>query len=185
MKIAKGSIRFSRKDKQQFFSTLNKRVNAYFKDNNLRKTGNWKLHLKTVILITLFVTPYVLLLSLDLSEWVKLGLCVLLGFGMAGIGMNVMHEGNHGSYSRYGWVNKIMGGAIYILAGNVFNWKVQHNVLHHSFTNIHGHDEDLEAGTVMRFSKHAKWRAIHRFQHFYFIVLYGLMTLRWVITTDF
>ena len=37
MKIAKGRIRFSRKDKQQFFSTLNKRVNAYFKDNNLRK----------------------------------------------------------------------------------------------------------------------------------------------------
>lgn len=185
MKIAKGSIRFSRKDKQKFFSTLNKRVNAYFKDNNLRKTGNWKLHLKTVILITLFVTPYVLLLSLDLSQWVKLVLCVLLGFGMAGIGMNVMHEGNHGSYSRYGWVNKIMGGAIYILAGNVFNWKVQHNVLHHSFTNIHGHDEDLEAGTVMRFSKHAKWLAIHRFQHLYFIILYGLMTLRWVITTDF
>ena len=49
MQIAKGSIRFSRKDRQQFFSTLNKRVNAYFKDNNLRKTGNWKLHLKTVI----------------------------------------------------------------------------------------------------------------------------------------
>ncbi|MEC7454229.1 MAG: fatty acid desaturase, partial [Bacteroidota bacterium] len=185
MKIAKSSIRFSRKDKQQFFSTLNKRVNAYFKDNNLRKTGNWELHLKTAIFITLFVTPYVLLLSLGFSQLIKLGLCVILGFGMAGIGMNVMHEGYHGSYSRYDWVNKIMGGAIYILAGNVFNWKVQHNVLHHSFTNIHGHDEDLEAGTVMRFSKHAKWRAIHRFQHFYFIVLYGLMTLRWVITTDF
>ena len=152
MKIAKGSIRFSRKDKQKFFSTLNKRVNAYFKDNNLRKTGKLKLHLKTVILVTLFIIPYVLLLSLDLNQWIKLGLCVLLGFGMAGIGMNVMHEGNHGSYSRYDWVNKIMGGAIYILAGNVFNWKVQHNVLHHSFTNIHGHDEDLEAGTVMRFS---------------------------------
>ena len=120
--------------------------------------------------LTFFITPYVLLLSLDLNQWVKLGLCVLLGFGMAGIGMNVMHEGNHGSYSRYGWVNKIMGGAIYILAGNVFNWKVQHNVLHHSFTNIHGHDEDLEAGTVMRFSKHAKWRTIHRFQHLYFII---------------
>ena len=116
MKIAKGRIRFSRKDKQQFFSTLNKRVNAYFKDNNLRKTGNWKLHLKTVILITLFVTPYVIILSLGFSQLIKLGLCVLLGFGMAGIGMNVMHEGNHGSYSSYDWVNKIMGGAIYILA---------------------------------------------------------------------
>ncbi|MGB1611448.1 MAG: acyl-CoA desaturase, partial [Flavobacteriaceae bacterium] len=63
MQIAKGAIRFSRKDRQQFFSTLNKRVNAYFKENNLRKTGNWRLHLKTVILLTFFITPYVLLLS--------------------------------------------------------------------------------------------------------------------------
>ena len=198
MQIAKGTFIFSRKDRQLIYklpqfqfslmlpqSHLNKRVNAYFKENNLRKTGNWRLHLKTVILLTFFITPYVLLLSLDLNQWIKLGLCVLLGFGMAGIGMNVMHEGNHGSYSRYPWVNKLMGGAIYILAGNVFNWKVQHNILHHSFTNIEGHDEDLDAGTIMRFSKHAKWRKIHRFQHLYFIFLYGLMTLRWVITTDF
>ena len=73
---------------------------------------------------------------------------------MAGVGMNVMHDGNHGSFSKYDWVNKIMGGSIYILAGNVFNWKVQHNVLHHTFTNVHGHDEDLEAGKILRFSKH-------------------------------
>lgn len=39
----KNPIRFSRKDSAQFFKTLNKRVNDYFKENNLKKTGNWKL----------------------------------------------------------------------------------------------------------------------------------------------
>ena len=48
MKIAK--VAFGFQENKQQFSTLNKRVNAYFKDNNLRKTGNWELHLKTVIL---------------------------------------------------------------------------------------------------------------------------------------
>lgn len=185
MSIPKGQIRFERRDPKQFFRTLNKRVNQYFKENKLKKTGNWRLYLKTFVMFSIFITPYILILSLDIDQWFKLLLCVLTGVGMAGIGMNVMHDGNHGSYSKYEWVNKLMGGSIYILAGNVFNWKVQHNILHHTFTNIHGHDEDLEAGVVLRFSKHSKWRKFHRFQHLYFVLLYGLLTIKWALVTDF
>jgi linoleoyl-CoA desaturase len=78
-----------------------------------------------------------------------------------------------------------MGGTIYILSGNVYNWKVQHNVLHHTFTNIHGHDEDLEAGEIIRFSKHSRWKKHHKFQHLYSVVLYGLLTLKWSLSSDF
>src|SRR5690606_11790553 len=52
-------------------------------------------------------------------------------------------------------------------------------------TNIHGHDEDLEAGRVLRFSKHGKWHRFHRFQHFYSIFFYGLLTFNWFLTTCF
>ena len=48
---------FSRKESREFFQTLNKRVNQYFKDNNVAKTGNWKLYLKTVIMFTLLIAP--------------------------------------------------------------------------------------------------------------------------------
>ena len=78
-----------------------------------------------------------------------------------------------------------MGSSIYILAGNVYNWKVQHNLLHHTYTNVHGHDEDLDAGRILRFTKHAEWKWYHRFQHYYSILLYGLLTINWAITTDF
>jgi linoleoyl-CoA desaturase len=78
-----------------------------------------------------------------------------------------------------------MGSSIYILAGNVFNWKVQHNILHHTYTNIHGHDEDLEAGRVLRFSKHSEWFPHHKFQHYYSVFLYGLLTLNWALFADF
>ena len=149
------SLRFSRKDPKQFFKTLNQRVNKYFKEKKVHKTGNWKLYLKTAVMFSLFITPYVLIIVLNISLWYKLLLAILMGVGMAGIGMNVMHDGNHGSFSRYPLINKIMGGSIYFLAGNVFNWKIQHNLLHHTYTNILGHDEDLEAGRVLRFSKNA------------------------------
>ncbi|MBH45312.1 MAG: acyl-CoA desaturase [Flavobacteriaceae bacterium] len=177
--------RFSRKESKEFFNTLNKRVNQYFRENNIDKTGNWKLYLKTVVMFMLLVTPFVLILLLDISDWYKLPLAVLVGVGLAGVGMNVMHDGNHGSFSKYHWINKLMGSSIYILAGNVFNWKIQHNVLHHTYTNIKDHDEDLDAGVVLRFSKHADWRPHHRFQHLYSVLLYGLLTLKWAIVTDF
>jgi len=179
------NIRFSRTDSAKFFKTLNKRVNNYFKENNIKRTGNWKLHLKTVVMFLIFLLPYFLILLLEMSAWWMLLLTVIMGIGMAGVGMNVMHDGNHGSYSSKKWINKLMGSSLYILAGNVYNWQVQHNVLHHTYTNIHGHDEDLDAGRIIRFSKHAKWQRFHKFQHYYSIFLYGLLTFNWALTTDF
>ncbi len=183
--MTKQTLTFSRIDSAKFFKTLNSRVNSYFKENNIKRTGDWRIWLKTIIMFTLFVTPYVLILTLDVPVWAHLLLTVLMGIAMAGIGMNVMHDGNHGAFSNKPWINRLMGSSIYILAGNVYNWQVQHNVLHHTYTNIHGHDEDLEAGRILRFSKHSDWQKHHKFQHYYSVLLYGLLTINWAITTDF
>lgn len=185
MPVNHENIRFSRIDSAQFFRTLNKRVNAYFKENNLPKTGNWKLHIKTIVMFSLFLAPYFLILSLDISQWWMLLLTIVMGVGMAGVGMNIMHDGNHGAYSSKKWLNNFMGSTIYILAGNVYNWQVQHNVLHHTYTNIPGHDEDLDAGRIIRFSNNAKWLKFHKFQQYYSVFLYGLLTFNWALTTDF
>ena len=175
-------IKFPRVDSAKFFRTLNKRVNNYFKENNIARTGNWKLHIKTFVMFALYLGPYFLLLSVDLPWYLLLAASIIMGIGMAGVGMNVMHDANHGSYSSKKWVNKLMGSSMYILAGNVYNWQVQHNVLHHTYTNIHGHDEDLEAGRILRFTEHSRWRRFHKFQHVYSIFLYGLLTINWVLT---
>jgi len=82
-------------------------------------------------------------------------------------------------------VNNLMGSSIYILAGNIFNWKVQHNVLHHTYTNIDGYDEDMNTGGVLRLSKHAEWKRFHKYQHIFGIFLYGLMTINWAIRKDY
>ena len=177
--------KFSKKDPKKFFKILNERVNNYFKENKIKKTGNWKLYLKSTIIFLVFIVPYFMIMFLDLNQWVCLGLILITGVGMAGVGMNIMHDGNHGSFSSKRWVNKLMGSSIYVLAGNAYNWQIQHNVLHHTYTNIHGHDEDLAAGRILRFSEHTKWKPHHRFQHIYSFLLYGLMTINWAIVTDF
>ncbi len=178
-------IKFMTRDKSNFFRTLNKRVNNYFKDQGIKKTGNWKLYTKAALMLSIYLIPFVLILTFSMPGWLLLILAVVMGIGMAGVGMNVMHDANHESFSDKNWINKLMGGSMYILAGNVYNWQVQHNVLHHTYTNIQGYDEDIEAGRVIRFSEHAPKLGIHRFQKYYALVLYGLLTLNWAITTDF
>ena len=140
--MTKPTITFSRTDSAKFFKTLNSRVNAYFKDNKINRSGNWQLWVKTIVMFSIFLVPYFLILTIDMPGWLQLLFTVVMGVGMAGVGMNVMHDGNHGSFSNKTWVNNIMGGSIYILAGNVYNWKVQHNVLHHTYTNIPRHCTD-------------------------------------------
>lgn len=112
-------------------------------------------------------------------------MAVLMGFGMAGIGLTVMHDANHDTFSRKKWLNRLMGFSLNFLGGNVNNWKAQHNILHHSFTNIEGYDEDLEAGKILRFSPNSDKKWIHKYQFLYAWPLYCLMTLSWTFSKDF
>lgn len=179
------SIKFNVKDRPEFFKELRKRVNKYFKENNISRYANLNMKLKTVFMLALYFTPFIMLLTGVISSpWLALLMWALMGFGMSGLGLSVMHDANHGSYSKNQTVNKMLGGVIIFIGGYSPNWKMQHNVLHHSFTNIDGYDEDLESGLI-RLSPHQKRLGIHKFQAFYAPLFYGLMTVYWSIAKDF
>lgn len=179
-------LRFTNPSQNEFVKTLRKRVDAYFKENKIAKTGGWGFKVKAVIMLLLYTVPYFLMIfGVITNAWLMLGLCVLMGLGMAGIGFSVMHDANHGSASRKKWLNKFLGFSINFLGGNVNNWKAQHNIMHHTFTNIDGHDEDINPGQVLRFSPHAEKKGFHKYQHIYAWFLYSLMTLVWTFKKDF
>ncbi|MEX0595440.1 MAG: fatty acid desaturase, partial [Candidatus Paceibacterota bacterium] len=179
-------IRFNNPSQTEFARTLRKRVDEYFRENDLSKTGGIRLKLKAIFMFLLYTVPYTLMvLGVISNPWIMWILTFVMGLGMAGIGLSVMHDANHGSFSRKPWLNKFMGFSINFLGGNVNNWKAQHNILHHSFTNIEGYDEDIDPGSVLRFSPHAEKKKFHRFQHLYAWFLYCLMTLSWTFSKDF
>jgi linoleoyl-CoA desaturase len=130
-------------NKQVFYSTLKKSVDQYFTSNNLKKTGNWKLYLKTVILIPLALLIYVILLFTDYAAWVGASLSILLGLTLVSIAFNIMHDACHGSYSSRKWVNELMGLTMNALGANAYIWKIKHNVVHHTYTNVDGIDDDI------------------------------------------
>ncbi len=141
---------------------------------------------KTVIMLALFFVPLVVLASgIVTTVWLLFLLYILSGFGMAGIGMGVMHDAIHGAYSKNKKINTLLGYSFNLIGGNATVWRIQHNVLHHTYTNIEHSDDDLNAPFFLRFSPHAKHYWVHQFQHIYIWFFYGISTISWITTKDF
>lgn len=171
--------------KKDFTNELRKKVGEYFSSMNISPTGNIKLYAKTIILSLSLATIYYLLIFTPISFWFKAPLCIIFGLNIAGIGFNVMHDGGHGSYSKKKWVNKIMALSLNLLGGNAYFWNLKHNVVHHTFTNLLGHDEDIEI-PGMRISPEQKKRWMHKYQHhwWYWAPFYSTTYLLWVFLSD-
>jgi linoleoyl-CoA desaturase len=170
----------------EFFATLSQRVNQYFTANGIERTANGEMIFKTFFMFALYLIPFALLLAGVATTFAgQLVLWAIMGFGVAGIGLSVMHDANHGAYSKKAWVNNLLGLSLNLVGGHAVNWRVQHNVLHHTYTNIHDVDEDISPRGVLRMGPESDWKAMHRFQHLYAWFFYGLMTLVWVLVKDF
>jgi linoleoyl-CoA desaturase len=181
----KGKVKFVSKDKNLFFATLRKRVDNYFAENNISRTANTTMVVKSVVLLLSYMLPFVALLAFQPAFPLSLLLWFVMGLGVAGIGMSVMHDANHGAFSSNKRVNFLMGHTLNLVGGSAFNWKLQHNILHHTYTNVVEMDEDIQDRLVLRFSPHTKVKFFHRLQWVYAFVLYGLLTLYWVVAKDF
>src|SRR6218665_1601159 len=171
---------------RDFSTTLNKRVNEYFKNQNIGRHGNTEMVIKTICMFTAYFLPYGLVPAGVITGTLGLILAVvIMSLGLAGIGLSVMHDANHGAYAKKRWVNTLIGYSLNMIGANAFNWKMQHNVLHHTFTNVHEEDEDISPRGALRLTPHTPWKKIHKYQFIYAWVLYGLMTIVWLFFKDF
>jgi linoleoyl-CoA desaturase len=177
-------VSFSKKN-SSFHQDVKSSVEAYFEANRIQKTGNWKLYIKSLTLGPAAVGLYLLLIHVHLSLIPGILISGLLGFILASIGFNVMHDACHGSYSTKSWVNDLMGLSLNLLGGNAFIWKFKHNIIHHTYTNIDGLDDDIAKSPAMRSCESQKWVGIHRYQHIYVVFLYAISSFLWVSLMDF
>lgn len=168
-----------------FYQTIKAGVDQYFAGKKIKPTGNWKLYSKSIILISSAVAIYVSLLLFTIPIAISIVLWCLLGLLLASIGFNVMHDACHGSYSSKKWINNIMGLTLNALGGNAFIWKFKHNIIHHTYTNVDGVDDDINRSPIMRMCASQKWMPAHRFQHIYVLPVYAISSLAWVLMLDF
>jgi linoleoyl-CoA desaturase len=170
---------------QSFHAELKKRINVYFKETGKPITGNMALYSKAIILISLFVLLYVHLVFFTPPAIWGILESLLLGITGAALCFNLMHDGAHGSFSKHKVLNTIAAHSWDVIGGSTFIWKNKHNIIHHSFTNVDGIDDDIDVKPWLRMSDTQEKHKYHRFQHIYFWLLYPMTYLFMILVQDF
>lgn len=179
-------IKFVNASKCTFYATVKKRVDAYFIVNECSIYANKAMWFKASLFLVGFFGIYALILFGGFSHFVTLVLAISLGVVGAFVGFNVCHDAIHKSFSSNNTVNQILGFMFHVLGANPYVWSITHNVIHHTYTNIAGHDEDIDvARGLIRFSDTEPVNWVQRYQHFYAFFLYSLSMVTWVFKKDF
>jgi len=178
-------ISFTGRAPGDFVRELKARVDQYFTSRHLSPHADWRMVTKTVALLALTFVPYGMILSNRFGPWAMLGLSFIMGIGMAGVGFAVSHDALHGAYSANPKINRLIGMSFDIMGANGYMWRITHNVIHHTYTNIQGVDEDLEVSPLVRLAPGSDYKPVHRYQHLYAWFLYSFSTLFWVWIKDY
>jgi linoleoyl-CoA desaturase len=168
-----------------FQAGLRRRVDDYFRLSGRRVRDCPLMYVKTAILLAGFAAAYALLVFVAAAWWQALPLAVLLGLAAAAIGFNVQHDGGHRAYSDHPWLNKMMAMSLDLIGASSYVWHHKHGVIHHTYSNITGHDADIDLGAVGRLTPHQRRLWFHRWQHLYLWPLYGLLAVKWHLYDDF
>lgn len=169
-----------------FYSEVRRKVNAHFKDQNKSTHANSAMWFKTSLFITIFLCLYFSILFVSLNILVLTVLAIALGVTSAFIGFNVCHDAIHNSFSKHKSVNQFFSFLFHMVGANPYVWNITHNVVHHTYTNIPGHDEDIEvAPGLIRISEEDELKPHQRFQHWYAFPLYSLASLSWIFRKDY
>jgi linoleoyl-CoA desaturase len=168
-----------------FVTEVRERVADYFREGGISDKANAAMIAKSALLLFLAFGSYALLYTGWVGPWGMWGLTVLMGIGWAGIGFCIGHDANHGAYSRRKWVNRLLGFSFEILGGSSYMWRLTHNGIHHTWTNVEGIDEDLVVTPILRLTPHSERRWFHRFQTIFALPAYSTATLFWAFAKDY
>ena len=117
------AVKFDKNHSKEFITDLRKEVEEYFKKNNLSRYGNLNMAVKTIVMLGLFFGPHAIIVSgIAGTSWLFWSMWLIMGVGLAGIGMGIMHDGNHGSYSSSKFINNLMGLTLNLVGGSAKNW---------------------------------------------------------------
>ena len=122
---------------------------------------------------------------LSLSGGIVIFLAVPFGILLALVGFNVQHDGGHESLSRFRFINRCAAFSLDLLGGSSYVWRWKHNLYHHSYPNVGGVNSDIAIAPVGHFAPFHTRYWVHRYQHIYLWLLYGLLPVKWHFINDF
>jgi linoleoyl-CoA desaturase len=174
-------LKFTRDEGTLFYRELKERVDTYFADRNLPKTGNLYFKIKMGLYFSLDILFYYLMITAVSPEaffifYLAMGISILL------TAFNVSHDASHGVAVKSKFWNKVLFQISFNLQGNnAYVWGKNHTESHHLYTNVEGSDIDVLNNPVFRMTDSQKIKAFHKYQWLYAPFLYMLYSLNWFL----
>jgi fatty acid desaturase/predicted heme/steroid binding protein len=171
----------------KFYSTMKARVEKHLKDNNLTR-DSWFMYIQTVFILALWMISYYFAMVNG-----SLVSTILFGFLHSQLGINIMHDGNHGAFSTSPFLCSAAAFIMDFMGSSSVVWLHQHNVGHHPNSNNTdetrqpetkldplAYDPDASAGfPFVRLNPSQPHKAYMRYQHLYIWILICFMNFKW------
>eukprot|EP01119_Soliformovum_irregulare_P006754 TRINITY_DN19183_c0_g1_i1.p1 TRINITY_DN19183_c0_g1~~TRINITY_DN19183_c0_g1_i1.p1 ORF type:complete len:453 (-),score=91.41 TRINITY_DN19183_c0_g1_i1:48-1406(-) len=172
----------------EFYTTLKKRVEQVVRDENLTN-HSYYMYFKSLALLTIWFCLYYYTIMKG-NIW----LAIPFGYFHSQFGITVAHDGLHGAYSKYSWINGLAAAAMDLMGASGIVWLHQHNVGHHPNSNRQGtshkndndeideYDPDARSGApYVRITPNQPWAWWHQWQHIYIWPMISLISAKWVV----
>jgi len=172
-------ITFSKDEGTEFYKELHEKVNQYFTDKGISKTGNNLMIFKIFLYFGLDILFYYLMIN-STTHFEFYLYYLLMGVAVIGTAFNISHDACHGVAVKSKFWNKILFSLSFNLQGNnAYVWGKNHNESHHLYTNIEESDIDVLNNPLFRMTESQELRWFHKYQYIYAPIMYLVYTLNW------
>jgi linoleoyl-CoA desaturase len=172
-------LKFTKDEGSEFYKELNEKIEQYFTDKGIQKTGNKTMIFKIILYFSLDILFYGLMITSTstigfYTFYLLMGLSVLL------TAFNISHDAAHGVAVKSKFWNKLLFSLSFNLQGNnAYVWGKNHNESHHLYTNIEGSDIDVLNNPLFRMTESQPLKWFHKYQFIYAPFLYLLYSINW------
>lgn len=178
-------LRFPKTEESTFYDELKKRVESHFKRFGISQKGDALLFIKNLGITLFYALSYALLMSDHFGLFGIMILYACIGVSKGMIGFSVVHDALHGALTKNQRLNRFLGYWFDFNGTSSAIWKISHNTMHHTYTNIPGYDDDINKAIILRLSPTDKLYKFHRYQCYYAPILYALLCFNWVFWSDY
>lgn len=183
--MEKQKIKFLNQHGEDFLTAVRRKVDLYFKQTGKSRSATWEHHVKVVLMFVGWIALYTTILDQTFSPPILLVLAMVLGMLTGILGINISHDAAHGSYSSYPKLNKVLGYTYDLIGLSSYIWRITHNGGHHTFTNIAGHDPDIDKPFLLRLTPQSPRLWFHSYQNWYIWLLYSFVSINWIYISDY
>jgi linoleoyl-CoA desaturase len=177
-------VKFAAEGKDQFFSTLTKRVNEHFEKNKISKHINAYGIFKAIFITLLFLGSYYLVITANGNTLQLLLAFPVLGFLQLCMALTLGHEGVHNSFSKNKTVNQAISYVFDLVGTSGYLWRLRHVYSHHPYSNIPGQDIDIRQSGMLTLAPMENPKPVFRYQHLYLPFLYLFYTMNALFKRD-